>query len=156
MVLRNYSDDKGCRMRPLYLWFAGIVWLGCALYGGWVGIFLTDLDWVCYICGCVLGGRVGFSLFLFWYLLYCLLNTLGGRGGIGCICCICLFVLIDLLCCICCVCVRFLCELGGRVGVVYLFLICCLWFICELLVDAIYPVTTRWAGGCFFFWLFFF
>ena len=31
---------------------------------------------------------------------------------------------------ICCLCVRSLRELGGRVGVFYLFLICCICFIC--------------------------
>ena len=75
---------------------------------------------------------------------FCWWRDVGGRVGD--------FIWI-LLCCICCECVRSLCELGGRVGVFYLFLICCICFICVLsVVD--YPVSTRWAGGCFFYKLF--
>ena len=106
---------------------------------------------------------------------FCWWRDVGGRAGD--------FISI-LLCCICCVCVRSLCELGGRVGEFFfdcfafnllcllclctigwltcvnsvggwacffrslLLLICCICCVCD------YPVSTRWAGGCFFYKLF--
>ena len=59
------------------------------------------------------------------------------------------FTLLYLLC----MCVRFLCELGGRVGVFYLFLICCICFICVLSVDHVcYLSCNNSVGG----WVYFF